>query len=131
MYSDYLIENEDSTSSIDFEKIKANNDEDLLKIIGYRIPTEDKYSIMPIKIVGFMPTIAGSTIMLPSDIVTMSGTDFDIDKLFLMLKATRRETFDYSLAKRFKTWLKHKNSQSSNSIANNAIISEEFLKRIL
>ena len=39
-------------------------------------PTEDKYSIMPMKVYGFMPSISGTTIMLPSDIITMSGTDF-------------------------------------------------------
>lgn len=129
MYSDYLVEDKKYGGwTLDFEKIKKNNDEDILKIIGYRIPTEDKYSIMPIKIVGFMPTIAGSTIMLPSDIVTMSGTDFDIDKLFLMLRATVRETFGKNLAKSFKTWLRDKRSSAdANSLANLANISEEFL----
>ena len=129
MYSDYLVEDKKYGGwKIDFEKIKKNCDEDILKIIGYRIPTEDKYSIMPIKIVGFMPTIAGSTIMLPSDIVTMSGTDFDIDKLFLMLRATRRETFDTKLSKAFKTWLRDKRgSADSNSLGNLANMSEEFL----
>ena len=39
-------------------------------------PTEDKYSAMPLRIYGFMPAISGTTIMLPSDIITMSGTDF-------------------------------------------------------
>ena len=129
MYSDYLVEDEKYGGwKIDFERVKANNEEKLLEIIGYRIPTEDKYSIMPIKIVGFMPTIAGSTIMLPSDIITMSGTDFDIDKLFLMLRATRRETFDTKLSKAFKTWLRDKrNSADSNSLGNLASMSEEFL----
>lgn len=129
MYSDYLIEDKEYGGwKIDFEKIKKNCDEDILKIIGYRIPTEDKYSIMPIKVVGFMPTIAGSTIMLPSDIITMSGTDFDIDKLFLMLRATRRETFDKNLSKAFKTWLRDKRANAvANSLGNLANISEEFL----
>lgn len=108
MYSDYLVERTDRDGSsywtIDFEAIKRNNDEDILKIIGYRIPTEDKYSIMPIKIVGFMPVVAGTTIMLPSDIITMSGTDFDIDKLFLMIKATIREVYDKTLSNKFSEW---------------------------
>ena len=129
MYSDYLVEDKKYGGwKIDFEKVKANNEAKLLEIIGYRIPTEDKYSIMPIKIVGFMPTIAGSTIMLPSDIITMSGTDFDIDKLFLMLRTTRRETFDTKLSKAFKTWLRDKRSSAdSNSLGSLANMSEEFL----
>ena len=109
MYEDYLVEKADKDGStywtLDFEAIKKNNDEDILKIIGYRIPTEDKYSIMPIKIVGFMPVVAGTTIMLPADIISMSGTDFDIDKLFLMIRTTTRETYGRNLTDKFKEWL--------------------------
>ena len=47
-----------------------------MDIIGYRIPTEDKYSIMPIRIKGFLPASAGSSIILPTEIITRSGTDF-------------------------------------------------------
>lgn len=50
--------------------------EKLLRIIGYRIPTENKYSMFPIRVKGFVPAVAGGTIILPADIVNMSGTDF-------------------------------------------------------
>ena len=66
----------------DIEKV----DPELLKLIGYRIPTEDKYSITPIKIVGFLPREAGDGIMLPADITLINGSDFDIDKMYLMRK---------------------------------------------
>ena len=59
---------------------------DLLKMIGYRIPTEDKYSMTPIKIVGFLPREAGDGIMLPYDITLLTGSDFDIDKIYIMRK---------------------------------------------
>ena len=65
----------DKDGNIDIDTIEQINP-DLLKAIGYRIPTEDKYSAMPLRIYGFMPAISGTTIMLPSDIITMSGTDF-------------------------------------------------------
>lgn len=71
--------------SIDMEAIEALHP-DLLKMVGYRIPTEDKYSCAPLKIVGFLPREAGDGIMLPSDITLLSGSDFDIDKMYLMLK---------------------------------------------
>lgn len=71
--------------SIDMEAIEALHP-DLLKMVGYRIPTEDKYSAAPLKIVGFLPREAGDGIMLPSDITLLSGSDFDIDKMYLMLK---------------------------------------------
>ena len=57
-----------------------------LQMIGYRIPTEDKYSCAPIKIVGFLPREAGEGIMLPYDITLLTGSDFDVDKEYLMRK---------------------------------------------
>ena len=71
--------------SIDIKAIEELNP-DLLKMIGYRIPTEDKYSCAPLKIVGFLPKEAGDTIMLPNDITLLTGSDFDIDKEYLMRK---------------------------------------------
>lgn len=59
--------------------------DDMRRAIGYRIPTEDKYSMIPLIIKGFLPEQNGSQIMLPADITTISGCDFDIDKLYLML----------------------------------------------
>lgn len=61
--------------------------EDMRKAIGYRIPTEDKYSMAPLYIKGFLPKAAGEAIMLPKEITTLSGSDFDIDKMYIMLKA--------------------------------------------
>lgn len=61
-------------------------DPDLLKMVGYRIPTEDKYSMAPLKIVGFLPREAGDGIMLPNDITLLTGSDFDVDKEYLIRK---------------------------------------------
>lgn len=108
MFKDFLVQKGDY-QIIDFEKMREklgeDGSEELLDIIGYRIPTEDKYSIMPIRIVGFMPITAGASIMLPADIITMSGTDFDIDKLFLMMKEFDRLLFPKSLLRDFNKWL--------------------------
>ena len=71
--------------SVDMEAIEATHP-DLLKMIGYRIPTEDKYSMAPLKIVGFLPREAGDGIMLPNDITLLTGSDFDVDKEYLMRK---------------------------------------------
>ena len=62
---------------IDIEAIEKLNPE-LLKMVGYRIPTENKYSIIPMKIVGFLPKEAGDGIMLPNDITLITGSDFDV-----------------------------------------------------
>ena len=58
---------------------------DCLNAIGYRIPTEDTYSMVPIKIAGFVPKAAGEAVMLPKEITLLSGSDFDIDKLYIMM----------------------------------------------
>ena len=75
----------DRNGNIDIETIEMINP-DLLKMIGYRIPTEDKYSMAPLKIVGFLPREAGDGIMLPNDITLLTGSDFDVDKFYLMRK---------------------------------------------
>ena len=79
LIQDFLIPRKDSKTGeewweVDYEKMKGN--EDLLEMIGYRIPTENKYSIFKMRIMGFLPISAGTAIMLPSDIISMSGTDF-------------------------------------------------------
>ncbi len=111
MFKDFLVQKEDY-QEIDFKKMERALGKagaaDLLDIIGYRIPTEDKYSIMPIRVKGFMPITAGSTIMLPADIITMSGTDFDIDKLFLMIKEFDRITYPSALGHEYRKWLSEK-----------------------
>ena len=57
---------------------------ELRTMIGYRIPTEHLYSAVPIRVVGFLDSSQGASIMLPQEIVVWSGSDFDIDKIFLM-----------------------------------------------
>ena len=71
--------------SINVEAIEATSPE-LLKIISYRIPTEDKYSMAPTKIVGFMPREAGDAIMLPYELTEIDDSDFDVDKRYVMRK---------------------------------------------
>lgn len=61
----------------------------LSKLIGYRIPTEDKYSVFNIKVVGFTDPAAGGQIILPVEATTQAGLDFDIDKLFMIVPEYR------------------------------------------
>lgn len=63
--------------------------EDDLKLIASRIPVEQKYSIFPIRIAAFLPKILGEQIILPPEIVALSGGDFDIDKDYVELKYTK------------------------------------------
>jgi len=65
--------------------VKKLHEAGLDKMVGYRIPTEDKYSMVPLKVKGFLPQQNGGAIMLPADITLLSGSDFDVDKMFLMI----------------------------------------------
>jgi hypothetical protein len=60
-------------------------DNELLKAIGFRIPTQGMNSIESIIIKGFTPTTNGDMIVVPSEIVGKAGSDFDIDKLNIYL----------------------------------------------
>lgn len=118
LIQDLLVEKYDAKTGeayweVDYNKTKGN--EDLLRMIGYRIPTENKYSIFNLRIQGFLPISAGTAIMLPSDIITMSGTDFDIDKLFLMLKNFRREVTDDTFTKAFSEYLNRRKKRSKDT----------------
>lgn len=75
----------DENGILRVEDIPEEYRNELLNIVGFRIPTEDKFSMLPLKIKGFLPQSLGSSIILPADWVTISGSDFDIDHLYLML----------------------------------------------
>jgi hypothetical protein len=58
----------------------------LLRGIGFRIPTQGLNSIDFFTIKDFLPENMGDVIVLPSEITTKAGSDFDIDKLNVYLK---------------------------------------------
>lgn len=92
--------------TIDVEAMEKNNP-DLLNMFGYRIPTESKYSMVPIKIKGFLPRNAGEGIMLPKEITLLSGSDFDIDKLYVMrYEFLRQESYPTPKLKAYKDTIK-------------------------
>lgn len=53
----------------------------------------------PLYIKGFLPQQNGSAIMLPAEITTLAGSDFDIDKLFIMLPEFRVRKYDMRQAR--------------------------------
>ena len=85
-------------------KINGNIDSQLLKGIGFRIPTQAPNSIEAIVIKGFTPSTNGDMIVVPSEIVGKAGSDFDIDKLNIYLPNASVEVADYS-SKKFKDFM--------------------------
>ena len=62
--------------------LKQLQDAKLDTLIGYRIPTEGKQSVCVMKVVGFLDDAQGSTIVVPDDWVSQTGSDFDIDSVY-------------------------------------------------
>ena len=95
-----ILRNENGTSIDLFEKddkgkwkyliqkknrLLLNNktvDPDILKIFGFRIPTQGHNGMTYIEIAGFLPKEAGDLIVAPRDFIKQMGSDFDVDKLF-------------------------------------------------
>lgn len=76
----------------------TNMPKEIRHMIGYRVPTEDFYSIAPLYVKGFLPHTVGSCIMLPADITVIAGSDFDIDVMYLMIPDFAVEKYDYKTA---------------------------------
>jgi exodeoxyribonuclease-5 len=105
--------------SINVDAINAV-DPELLKMVSYRIPTEDKYSCAPMKVVGFMPREAGDAIMLPYELTEIDDSDFDVDKRYVMrkdipIKTKRRKDIESELFKRAsESYAKAHNGKTNN-----------------
>lgn len=84
----YMSKDKKGNRFLDISKVP----EDLKRMIGYRIPTENKYSMLPLRVVGFLPVEQGGAIMLPADITLIAGSDFDVDKMFLRIPAFEEVT---------------------------------------
>ena len=65
------------------------DNQDKLLALAYRVPTQGQNSTLPIQIVDILEPQRGDIIMFPADITTLTGSDFDIDKMF-----TARHNFE-------------------------------------
>jgi hypothetical protein len=68
--------------------IGDNIPQHLLEVLGVRIPTQDKHSMVYAKIVEFLPEHTGNIVVMPAEVVLLSGADFDVDSLFARLYPT-------------------------------------------
>lgn len=76
---------DEKTGEIDIDKKYKGADgkwhyvvpEKYREFIGYRVPTESFYSCAPFKVIGFLPRQVGTIIVVPRDIVSMAGSDYD------------------------------------------------------
>ena len=70
-------------------KFKSKEEQNkIMTGIGFRIPTQALSSAEVFKVKDFLPESMGATVVVPSEITGKAGSDFDIDKLNMYLKAT-------------------------------------------
>ena len=84
----WLIDNKVIGSAFDYtdkDGNKAHKDGASANIIGYRIPTQAQSSIHALRCVDVLPVVR-DTVVLPEEFTKITGSDFDIDKLFLSCK---------------------------------------------
>ena len=121
---EFFPTNEKGEVNIDFIKKHAP---ELLEIVANRVPTEDKYSMFSIEVVGFTPQSMGGTIILPPQATTVAGLDFDIDKLFFMQKAYRMKGKIPQVIR----YISEITEDNIDQIANNLFSSHNSLKSFL
>lgn len=70
-----------------FERYKDRPIPDVIaKMFAVRIPTQDKHSAIPAKVIDFLPSYYGSTAVFAEELIEISGADFDIDKVYAAIK---------------------------------------------
>jgi hypothetical protein len=58
--------------------------EELRRIVGYRIPNQDKASVVLLKIAKILPANHAKAVVVPGQLVKLMGSDFDVDKMNLL-----------------------------------------------
>jgi predicted NAD-dependent protein-ADP-ribosyltransferase YbiA (DUF1768 family) len=99
----------------------------ILDGVVYRIPTEDKYSMYKIKIIGFIADETGA-IFMPDVATTRSGLDFDIDKMFGFFINTPLSRDQYAFNK-LEAMANQHNQLINDYINNELSYSFKLLKR--
>lgn len=65
---------------------KSPDAKEILSGVGFRIPTQEINSVDSFIIKGFLPEEMGDTIVVPEELTTKAGSDFDVDKLQTYLR---------------------------------------------
>jgi len=69
----------------DDEWLNTGDNRKLITLSGARIPIQNLNSLEFAEVYHFMNPSAGNKIVVPSEIVAKSGSDFDVDKLYFMM----------------------------------------------
>ena len=114
------------------DEFRKRVDKRLLNLIGYRIPNQGMSSIDALEVVGILPPEAGDSVVVYTGLTTKTGSDFDIDKMFMFLpdyevKSNTVNTFKSKLLKKTKKELV---DYYFNEVSKGDNISETFEKLV-
>lgn len=87
--------------------------------IGYRIPTQGLSSMFSFQVADVMPTTIGDTIIVPEEFTVMTGSDFDVDKLYLA-------TYTYKDGKRVSSDEKSEQGYVNKLLDNYSLVLTDF-----
>lgn len=87
--------------------------------IGYRIPTQGLSSMFSFQVADIMPTTIGDTIIVPEEFTAMTGSDFDVDKLYLA-------TYTYKDGKRVSSDEKSEQGYVNKLLDNYSLVLTNF-----
>lgn len=87
--------------------------------IGYRIPTQGLSSMFSFQVADIMSTTIGDTIIVPEEFTAMTGSDFDVDKLYLA-------TYTYKDGKRVSSDEKSEQGYVNKLLDNYSLVLTDF-----
>ncbi len=64
--------------------LEKGDNKKMITMIATRIPTQEENFIDVMQIVEFLPPSAGPIVVLPEEIVAKNGSDYDIDKMYIL-----------------------------------------------
>lgn len=130
-YEDYC--NEDGTLIEEDGEPKLEREfPGITSFVAYRIPTENTYSLLNLKAVRYSRKISGGTIKVPAQGTTIAGFDFDIDKLYFMLRRFKeREDYQRGRLDRFISYDLSKTARQNSKVARNNLLIDLIQARLM
>lgn len=69
----------------------TENQKQALQFILYRIPTSNKSSMVPVRVVKVLPSNLNNVVMIPGELTVQQSLDFDVDKSQLLSRVLTKE----------------------------------------
>lgn len=103
------------------EQINAISEGKMLYLLpdalGFRIPSTELHSAVPLRVVGVYSSKQSNVIIAPKELVVIHGSDFDVDALFVITKETFKEGDNLIISAPFLTGYINSLSKLFNELA--------------